>query len=311
MVFSDTKLRRLVNINLSLSKSNINNMNDQILIIGGTGTTGRSLVELLKSSDANYKVMVRNYAKAAPLQAEGVSTVMGELGDWPVIESILNDIDTVFLLSSPSPTKVEEQNGLIDQAVKAGVRKIVKISAVIADVGSHIHLADWHGTIENHLIASGLDYIILRPHSFMQNMLMHLGSIKGQNSIYESMGTAKIPMIDTRDVAQASFDCLIRNNLNNNTYVITGPEAISYDDVANALSKATGRQINYIPVPSEAHNQGMKTAGLPDWLADDLTFMSKNWGQKEVHQPTSDFKKISRTQQYDIDRFAKDYAGYF
>lgn len=286
-------------------------MNDQILIIGGTGTTGRSLVELFKGSDTNYKVLVRNYAKAAPLQAEGVPTVMGELGDWPVMESILKDIDTVFLLSSPTPTKVEEQNGLIDRAVDAGVRKIVKISAVIADAGSSIHLADWHGQIENHLIESGLDYIILRPHSFMQNMLMHLGSIKGENNIYESMSTTKIPMIDTRDVAQASFDCLIRNDLNNATYLITGPEAISYADVAASLSKATGRQINYIPVPSEAHNQGMKAAGLPDWLADDLTLMSKNWAELPIHQPTHDFSIISNAKQFDIDRFAKDYAGYF
>ena len=68
---------------------------------------------------------------------------------------------------------------------------------------------------------------------------------------------------------------------------------------------------DYVPIPSEAHNQGMKAAGLPDWLADDLTKMSYNWGQKALHEPTSDFKKISGTKQYDIDRFAQDYAHYF
>ena len=168
---------------------------------------------------------------------------MGELGDWPVIETVLKDIDTVFLLSSPTPSKVADQNGLIDRAKAAGVRKIVRISAVTADKGSSIHLADWHGTIEDHLKESGMEYINLRPHSFMQNMLIHIGSIKGKNAIYESMGDAKIPMIDTRDVAQASFDCLIRNDLNNATYLVTGPEAISYEDVADALSRATGRKI--------------------------------------------------------------------
>jgi len=286
-------------------------MKAPILIIGGTGTTGRSLVELFKVSDADYKVLVRNYAKAAPLQAEGVPTVMGELGDWPVIESVLQGVDTVFLLSSPTPTKVEEQNGLIDRAKEVGVRKIVKISAVIANAGSSVHLADWHGQIENHLMASGLDYIIIRPHSFMQNMLMHLGSIKNQNNIYESMGNTKIPMIDTRDVAQAAFDCLMRNDIPNGTYTITGPESISYADVADALTRATGRKINYVPVSTEAHNQGMKEAGLPEWLADDLAQMSKDWAAIPVHQPTKDFSKISNTHQYDLDRFARDYAAYF
>ncbi len=286
-------------------------MSNKILIIGGTGTTGRSLVELFQKSDANYKVLVRNYAKAAPLNASGVPTVMGELGDWPTMESALQDIDTVFLLSSPTPTKVEEQNGLADLAKKCGVRKIVKISAVIADAGSKVHLADWHGRVENHIKESGLDYVILRPHSFMQNMLMHLTTIKGQDTIYESMGETKIPMVDTRDVAKASYQCLRSDDFNGGTYVITGPAPISYEDVASALSDATGRHIKYVKIPSDAHNQAMKSAGLPEWLADDLTLMSANWADKEIHEVDPSFENITKEKQNDITVFANDYASFF
>ncbi len=286
-------------------------MENQILVVGGTGSIGRSLVELLQSSHAGYKVLVRTEEKAIPLQEAGIQTVQGALGDWPTIESALKGIDTVFLLTSPSPDKVDHQNGLIDRAKASGVRKIVKISAINAEAGSDVHIADWHGRVEDHLKASGLDYIILRPHSFMQNMLLHIGSIKGQDSFYESMGESKIPMIDTRDIAQASFDCLMRNDLNNQTYVLTGPSPISYCDMADALSQATNRSINYIQIPTEAHKQGMKAAGLPDWLVDDLAAMSQNWSQKPIHQSTSDFNIISKTDQIDVNRFAKDYANYF
>ncbi|MFT4567199.1 MAG: hypothetical protein ACI9FN_002163 [Saprospiraceae bacterium] len=110
-----------------------------------------------------------------------------------------------------------QQIGLIDLAKEMGVRKIVKLSAIGAETGSILHIADWHGQIEDHLKTSGLDYINLRPHSLVQNMLMHLGSIKSQNCFYESVGNTKIPMIDTRDVAQASFDCLMKDEVNSKT----------------------------------------------------------------------------------------------
>ncbi len=286
-------------------------MKNQILVIGGTGTVGRPLVGLLAEAGANFTVLTRSEAKAKELTDKGVRTAVGELGQWSSVRPALKDVDTVFLLTSPSLNKVAQQNGLIDLAKEEGVRKIVKISAVIAERGSKVHLADWHGQIEDHLTASGLEYINLRPHSFMQNMLMHLGSIKSQGCFYESMGDAPVPMIDARDVAQASLDCLLSDHLNNETYVITGPSSISYGDMARALSEATNRNISYIQVPAEAHNEGMKAAGLPDWLADDLTTMSRMWGQVPVHPPTNDFGKISKTAQHDVIKFASDHAAYF
>lgn len=286
-------------------------MNDSILVIGGTGTTGRSLIEILKNSDANYKAMVRSEEKQSALEAEGIPTVRASLGEWTGVEKALEDVDAVFLLTSPGPQSVPQQNGLIDRAKAAGVRKIVKISAVIAETGSHIHLADTHGQIEDHLRASGIDYVILRPHSFMQNAMMHLPTINGQNALYESMGDAKIPMVDTRDVAQASFECLRKDSWNNNTYILTGPESIGYQEVTNALSAATNRDISYVQIPSEAHNAAMKQAGVPDWLADDLTQMSKDWGAIPVHNPTSDLQSITGSKGNSIQDFARDYGTYF
>ena len=125
------------------------------------------------------------------------------------------------------------------------------------------------------------------------------------------MGDAKIPMVDTRDVAKASYECLRKDNWNNNTYVITGPESVGYQDVTDALSNATNRQISYIKIPADAHNAAMKQAGLPPWLADDLTRMSKEWRSKSVHKPTSDFSSITGDTGRSIREFARDYSEYF
>ncbi|NNK72990.1 MAG: SDR family oxidoreductase [Flavobacteriaceae bacterium] len=285
-------------------------MNNKILVIGGTGTTGRELLNILNKNQVEFKALVRNSEKAKELEKSGISTVKGTLGDWDRISNVLTDFDTIFLLTGASPENIDHQNGLIDHANSVGVKKIVKISAVVAETGSPVHLADWHGQIEDHLKNSGLEYVILRPHSFMQNMLMSLPTIKEQDVFYESIGDGQIPMVDARDVALASYHCLINNNFNNGTYVITGPSSIGYSDVAKSLSETTNRIINYIKVPSEAHNHGMKAAGLPDWLADDLTQMSKTWA-KSNDKPTDDFKKITGCEPRSIHQFTKDYASYF
>jgi len=286
-------------------------MQKQILVIGGTGTIGKSLIDLLSNGNVNFKALVRGDEKAKRLEAKGVEIVKGELGKWPAVSEALKGTDTIFLLTGTSEQQVDHQNKLIDLAVESGVQKIVKISAVGANSGSTICLANWHGQIEDHLKESGLRYIIIRPHSFMQNIFMQMHTIKENGCFYHSIGETKLPMIDTRDIAQASFECLVRDDLDNKTYSITGPESISYSDMAKSLSEALGREIKYINIPHEAHNRGLKEAGIPIWLADDLTLMNSNWTKNFVHDPTDDFKMISDSQQVDVKRFAKDHADYF
>ena len=286
-------------------------MSNSILVIGGTGTTGRSLLQILKESDSTFKAMVRTPEKQAALEADGISTVAATLGEWEEVDQALKGVDTVFLLTSPGPQSVPEQNGLIDRAKAAGVRKIVKISAVGAQIGSKVHLADWHGLIEEHLKESGMEYVILRPHSFMQNTFMSIPNIQSDNAIYQSMGNSKIPLVDSRDIARASYECLTRDTFNNKTFEITGPKAVGYSEVAHALSEATNRAIQYVAIPPEAHNQALKQAQVPDWLADDLTLMSQSWGTKPVHNPTRDLEFITGNRGHSIEDFARDHANYF
>lgn len=286
-------------------------MNNSILVIGGTGTTGRSLIGLLKNSQANFKAMVRSEDKQAALEASGIPAVQATLGDWEQVERALQGIDTVFLLTSVGPQSVAQQNGLIDRAKAAGVRKIVKISAVGAEVGSKVHLADWHGKIEAHLRESGMEYVILRPHSFMQNAFMSIPTIKSEHTIYQSMGTSRIPMIDTRDIARASYECLTRDDYNNKTFELTGPETIGYAELASAISYATDQEIRYVAIPPEAHNQALKRAHVPDWLADDLTAMSEAWGAKGVSEPSTAYQEITGQNGTTINQFATDHASYF
>ena len=286
-------------------------MKRRTLIIGGTGTIGQSLIGLMQKGGEDFVVLARSESKAKPLRDAGLEVIIGELGNWPSIEKHLDGIDTIFLLTNPAPEQVALQNGLIDLAEVKSVRKIVKISALGAKVSSPIHLADWHGRIEEYLKASSLDYVILQPHSFMQNMLMSLPMIKQQSAFHQSLGDSKIPLVDTRDIAKASYQAIVTDDYNNSTYVITGGEPVSYDDMANALSKATGKNIKYIRIPVDAHRIGMKEAGVPSWLADDLANMNAALQKSAKHEASGDFELLTQARQVTIDDFAQDYADIF
>lgn len=286
-------------------------MPNRILVIGATGTIGRALVDHLEENGEKFTVLSRSHEKAEQFIERGIRTAIGALGDWDSVTPLLKKAETVFLLTSPSPQQVEQQNGLIDLAKQCGVNKIVKISAVGAQKGSTIGLLDWHGQTEEHLINSGLNYVILKPHSFMQNMLMNIPTIQKDGVFYQSTGECKVPFIDIRDIAAASYACLTTDEFDNNSYELTGKEAISQQDIASALTESTGKEIKCIDIPLEAHLDGMKQAGLPEWLASDLIGFNRKYIEGEMIEVSDSVEKLTGEQPKTIQDFASSYAHYF
>ncbi len=287
-------------------------MKREILVIGGTGTIGKTLVELLRENNINYRLLVRNKTTEEQLKSQDVPCVVGALGEWPAVEAALTNVDAIFLLTSPSPELFELHQGLIDRAVKAGVRKIVRLSAVPAHAGSDMPMYDLHGRADDYLKESDIEYIILRPHYFMQNMLtMHAPFIKESSTFAQYLGDARIPMVDSRDIARVAFHCLTTDEFNNETYIITGPRAISFTDVAKALSKSLGRDIQYVSLSYGDQEKGFQAAGLPDWTAKTVLKLFRTWVETAEHRVSPDFERITKTKPTDIEKFAADFADSF
>lgn len=286
-----------------------NQNNESILVIGGTGNVGTLLVDLLKTKQANFKVLVRSADKQAKLTDQGIDTVMGALGDWDSIELALEGIDTVFLLSSPEMNFLALHTGLIDRAVASGVRKIVRMSSQPAQTNPEVPMYDMHIKADHYLEQSGLQYAILRPDYFMQNMEnMHVPYIKEQSMFAQYLGEARIPMVDTRDIASAAYHCLMSDDFNGKTHYITGPESISFYDVAKALSDALGRQINYVALTEDDQINGLKAAGVPDPVIAGVMTVFKGWVEAKVRLPQSDFEKITGGKAISIEQYSKDFA---
>ena len=124
----------------------------------------------------------------------------------------------------------------------------------------------WHRKVEEKLKASGLAYAILRPNSFMQNMqTYYASSIRSQGAFYVAMGNARISFIDVRDLARVAAKVLTSPEHQGQTFELNGPEALTYGEVADKVSRVTGRKVRYVDIPDEAQRKSMLELGMPEW----------------------------------------------
>jgi len=284
----------------------------EILVIGGTGNIGKPLVELLQENNADYRVLVRSEVNEQQLASQGIPTVRGALGEWLTVDTALTKVDTVFLLTSPDLNLLELHTGLIDRAVAAGVRKIVRLSSQPAQTNADVPMYGMHAQADEYLQQSGLEYVILRPDYFMQNMEnLHSAYIKDSNMFAQYLGDACIPIVDARDIAKAALVCLTSDEFNQQTHYITGPRAITFADVASALSQSLGREIQYVPLTFEDQLAGFTAAGIPAEVSDGVMKVFKSWVDAGVREPESDFEKITKSKATDIEQYAIDFVTSF
>ena len=258
-------------------------MATKVLVTGATGNIGSQLVQRLTAHDElAVRVLVRDEKKAAPLKEAGAELVAGTFEDAGAVRAAVNGVDTVVLITAPNANASDQASAVLAAAKEAGVRKIVRISALKADVNGPTDNTRQHGRTENEIKASGLTYTILRPHAFMQNLFMAAESIANDGKMHFGVGNGKLGMIDVRDVVDCTEKVVLSDEFDNQIFELTEPQSISYHEVAKTLSEILGRTIEYEPVPPEAVEQSMREMGIDDWFSqvmrDYSRAFSEDWG---------------------------------
>ena len=129
--------------------------------------------------------------------------------------------------------------------------------------------------------------------------------------MYAPAGDAKIAMIDPRDIGVAAAAVLTTAGHDGETYVLTGPAAITYAQVADELSAVTGRQVEFIDIPDEGARQGMIEAGLPDLVAERVVEVFSMLRQFACEQVTATVESLTGSRPRDFASFAHDHASLF
>src|ERR1700728_619709 len=215
-----------------------------MILVTTAGKVGSETVRLLRERDVPVRVLVRDPAKptARALAEAGAQIATGDLEAPASIDDAMAGVSAVVLVSPAVPA---QELNVVHSAVRAGVGHVVKATSK-ASADSPIARRRGQAEIEAGLAASGIPHTLLRSNAYMQNVLALAPAIAASSGFGSSAGTGRIGMGDARDVAAAAASIAASPAPHaGKTYWLTGPELISYYDVAAALSALLGRIITY------------------------------------------------------------------
>ena len=199
----------------------------------------------------------------------------------------------------------------IDAAAAAGGRRIVKLSARGAALGAVVAYWHWHGLIEQHLQASGVPAVVLQPGFAMTNLLGAAEHVRRQGMMFAPAAGARIAMIDPSDVAAAAAVALTTDGHDGSTYVLTGPEAITYTQVAEQLSAVIGRHVGFVAIPPEAAVRALIDAGLPPFAAEQVVTVFGELRRGAQATTTGTVNALTGRSARPFTAFARQYADAF
>ena len=249
-----------------------------IAVVGATGNTGRAVVKELKALGQNPLCVVRNADKAREVLGAETHAVVAELTDRAALEKALAGVERVFVVTGHNPQMVEQQNNVLEAALKAGAKYLVRVGggrAVVKPDSASV-VGRGHVAIEERVRNSDIKWVILRPGLFMQNVLGQAASIKNDSKM--ALPFAKdlpVALIDVRDTGAVGARILIDPEPHaGKTYEFTGKRT-TYGEFAHVFSQVLGRPIAYVGITPEQAEQGMKARGMPDWLVTHLVTIAK------------------------------------
>jgi uncharacterized protein YbjT (DUF2867 family) len=229
---------------------------NKILVLGGTGKTGRRVIQRLQAAGHPVRVGSRS----------------GDpLFDWNAPETwtpVLQDVDSVYLSYYPDlaiPGAVENVRAFAELAMANGVQRLVLLSGRGEGEAQRA---------EQVIQKSGAEWTILRCSWFAQNF--------SENFLVESVQTGEVilpagdvrePFVDTEDIAEVAVAALTEDGHAGQLYELTGPRLLTFAEAVEEIARATGRSIRYIPVTLEQYMSALSEQDIPDgftWLLEYL-----------------------------------------
>lgn len=246
-----------------------------ILVIGGRSKIGSALVDELLGT-GGVRALVRS-GESANFPSR-VEVVEGDLADRASLTSAMAGVEQVFLLCGPREDEVALNRNAVDAAAEAGVQLLVRSSILGADPESPSRFIRDHGLCDTYLRESHLGHAIVRPNMFMQNVPENtIPSIGPGGVFYANAGAARISMVDTRDVAAVAAVLLNEGGHDGEVVDVTGPEALTYDDVASKLCAVLDKPVSYVAASDEAVLQALSGFGIGEWMASGLVELFQDY----------------------------------
>ena len=286
-------------------------MSKTILITGANGNVSSAVLHALKGTKNTVRAMVRDPSKATAIKAMGVEVVAGDFEKPSTLPAAFAGVDTAWLLTSNGNLASFCMSNAIWAARKAGVSHVVRMSAVGAAHNAPTVNSRSHALSDTELALSGIPYTILKPHFFMQNMMMAAQSVAKEGAIYLALAEGRMGMVDVRDIGEFAARILNSGGHEGKTYSLTGPASISMATAAEQLGAALKKPVKYVPVSVEQALVAMAGMGMDAYgvhmMGDYFTAYSNNWGDFV----SSDFQTLMGKAPRSWADFSRDFSSAF
>ncbi len=152
---------------------------------------------------------------------------------------------------------------------------------------------------------------MLKPTFYMQNLMIAAQTISSDGAIYWDMNKGKLAMIDVRDIAESAFAVIKGEGHESRSYILTGPEAISFNDIAKIFSKVLDKEVNYVNVSGDASFQAMTGMGMSEWIAKGYVELSEGFSENFANSTTKNVEILTGHPARSFERFSNDFAQMF
>ena len=224
------------------------------------------------------------------------------------VTAAFSGIEKLFLVTPGSPAQGRQEENLLAEAKRAGVKRIVKLSGKIADHHAS-GFSEWNREAERRIKDSGISYTILRGNYFMQNFFGNAPQIR-EGLFTAGPASKRIAFVDTRDVAAVAVTALTDAGHDGKTYDLNGPELLDGHAQAAALTRVLSRPVRYLDVSVDEFAKQLKSCGLPAWMVDAFAV---SMADPEIpgNQSSAELERILHHKPGTFAQFVTDYRSAF
>jgi uncharacterized protein YbjT (DUF2867 family) len=282
-----------------------------ILITGATGKTGGEVARQLAAADIPFRALIRNPDKAEELNSLGAELVFGDIADKVFLSRALSGIDKAFLVMANDEQQSILEKQFTDAAVTAGVQHLVYLSSLESVPESKKPITRNHVAVENHIRESGLTWTIMRPTFFMQNFEASAPRIKEAGQIVMPVGNGTVSPTDLRDVGEVIRETLTKTGHENKSYDLTGPELLTFVEIAERFSKILGTPVEFVDQPMEEFAELLRKIGLSEWRVDAVCKELEAISAGVVDHTTDTIEELLGRPPFSLEQYITDHLSLF
>ena len=270
----------------------------KINVLGATGQLGRKVVQALLDGGAAPEDLIasaRSPEKASDLAERGVDVRRADYDEPDTLREAFRDTDVLLLIptSVPVEPRVLQHAHALEAAREAGVRRVAFASISAAEPTSVFLVAPFILYAESKLRLSGMEWTILRTGMYLDPVAEWAPALLEMGRLPYPVAEGRVAYIARDDLASSLAAACLNAGHAGKLYELTGPEALSMPEMAQALSEATGRSITYDQVTEEAYAESCRADGVPEPLVEVLVSMYRAVDNGEFERVTGDVERLT------------------